>query len=47
MKEKSHVVVSLINGRSTDKDIRDIHVKEAVNYIRKRIDEIFSRTELQ
>lgn len=47
MKEKSHVVVSSTNDRSADKDILDIHVKEAVNYIRKRIDEILSRNKVK
>lgn len=47
MTEKSHVVVSSTNGRSADKDIPDIHFKEAVNYIQKLIDETFSRIKLK
>lgn len=43
MTEKSHEEVSSTDGRSVDKDILDIHVKEAIAYINSLVDEILER----
>lgn len=43
MKEKSHEVVSSTDGKNGGDDIRDIHVKEAIDYINAMVDEILVR----
>ena len=43
MKEKSHVVVSSTDAKNAGNDIRDIHVKEVIDYINALVDEIFKR----
>jgi len=43
MTEKSHEEVSSTDGKSESDDIRDIHVKEVIDYINALVDEIFKR----
>lgn len=43
MTEKSHEVVSLTDAKNESDDIRDIHVKEVIDYINALVDEIFKR----
>lgn len=43
MTENSHEVVSSTDGKNAGDDIRDIHVKEVIDYINALVDEIFKR----